>query len=115
MAQTAARFPVSETVDHLSFSALSTRTPQWELTTHETETYLVESGRRIGIACRVAADYSNELVDDARRKTSELTTWVRERADKIRAEQPLEFLGVLAGAAFIGGVALRIWRSSKDE
>jgi hypothetical protein len=114
MAHTAARFPVPETVD-LSFSAQSTPMPQLELATHGSDTYLVESGRRIGIACRVAADYSTELLDDARRKTSELTTCVRERAEKIRDEQPLEFLGVLAGVAFVGGMALRIWRSGKDE
>jgi hypothetical protein len=114
MAHTAAKFPVPETVEP-SFSAQSTPTPQLELATDETDTYLVESGRRIGIACRVAADYSTELLDDARRKTRELTIWVRERAAKKRDEQPLEFLGILAGVAFVGGMALRMWRSSKDE
>jgi hypothetical protein len=113
MAHTA-RFPVPETVD-LSFSAQSTPTPQLERATHGGDTYLVEGGRQIGIACKIATDYSTEFLDDARRKTRELNTWARERAEKIKHEQPLEFLGVLAGVAFVGGVALRIWRSSKDE
>jgi ElaB/YqjD/DUF883 family membrane-anchored ribosome-binding protein len=41
----------------------------------------------------------------------ELKSSIREFADK----RPLHFVGVIAGVAFVTGVALRIWRSNSYE
>jgi hypothetical protein len=48
---------------------------------------------------------------DAIATMQRLATRVRERARLIKKEHPLQTLGMMAAAAFVCGVALRIWRS----
>ena len=80
-----------------------------------------------------ARDRASDLVDTTRREAERLYEEARIRATEgyerasetaqdateqtrhvaryLRNEYPLELIGVLAGAAFLAGMALRIWRS----
>ena len=46
------------------------------------------------------------LRDNARRRLMQVNTW--------KSQKPLQVIAVCAGAAFVAGVALRIWRSNSD-
>jgi hypothetical protein len=48
---------------------------------------------------------------DAIATMQRLATRARERARSIKQERPLHALGMIAAAAFVCGVALRVWRS----
>ena len=45
-------------------------------------------------------------------KSREFAALVRQRAQQVAMENPLQFLAVLGGVAAIAGFATRIWRSS---
>ena len=45
-------------------------------------------------------------------KSREFAARVRERAEQVKEEKPLQILAVLAGVAVVAGFATRIWRSS---
>ena len=47
-------------------------------------------------------------------KTRQLGQQMRDRAEYVRQEKPLQLLGVLAGFAMAAGVATRVWRSNRD-
>lgn len=44
-------------------------------------------------------------------KSREFTARVREGAEQVKEEKPLQLLAVLAGVAAVAGFATRIWRS----
>lgn len=88
---------------------------------------VVESGA--SEAVRTARRYRSVIADRASQRLQELR-WraerrlyalqrdLRHRADKVRrtsSEAPLQFIAGCAGAAFVVGVTLRIWRSNHDE
>lgn len=56
-----------------------------------------------------------DTVDEAKRATVRRLDEVRARAQNIADEFPLQVIAGTAGAAFLAGVMLRIWRSSRDE
>lgn len=58
-----------------------------------------------------ASESMAQLSDRARKMGAR----VREFAARAREERPLQVLAAAAGAAFILGVAIRIWRSSRYE
>jgi ElaB/YqjD/DUF883 family membrane-anchored ribosome-binding protein len=47
------------------------------------------------------------------RKVSDAATTVVHSVRRFADERPLHFVGVVAGAALVAGVALRIWRSKQ--
>jgi hypothetical protein len=47
-------------------------------------------------------------------KSREFATRVRERAERVREEKPLQFLAVLASVAVVAGFATRLWRASEN-
>ena len=47
-------------------------------------------------------------------KTRQLGQQMRDRAEYVRQEKPLQLLGVLAGFAMAAGVATRVWRSTRN-
>ena len=47
------------------------------------------------------------------RKVSDAATTVVRSVRRFADERPLHFVGVVAGAALVAGVALRIWRSKQ--
>jgi hypothetical protein len=47
------------------------------------------------------------------RKVSDAATTVAHSVRRFADERPLHFVGVVAGVALVGGVALRIWRSKQ--
>jgi hypothetical protein len=51
---------------------------------------------------------------DAVATAQQLASQARERARSLKRERPLQTLGMVAAAAFVCGVALRIWRSRKS-
>lgn len=72
------------------------------------------------------ADRASALYEDVKSRASEsmaqlsqqakkIGIQVREFAAKARRERPLQVLGAIAGAAFVLGVVIRIWRSSRYE
>ena len=67
-------------------------------------------GRTFGEARRHARTY----YADAIATTRYLATRTRRRALLIKEERPLQALGIIATAAFVCGVALRIWRSQNS-
>jgi ElaB/YqjD/DUF883 family membrane-anchored ribosome-binding protein len=51
----------------------------------------------------------------AQREFSRTTKFVIDRVRGFTDRRPLHFVGVIAGAAFLAGVGLRIWRSRHYE
>jgi hypothetical protein len=47
-------------------------------------------------------------------KSREFAALLRQRAQQVTTENPLQFLAVLAGVAAVAGFATRLWRSSGD-
>ncbi|MBV8672660.1 MAG: hypothetical protein JOZ33_04430 [Acidobacteriaceae bacterium] len=72
-----------------------------------------------------AADSVQEAFEQARTQAAQICQRVfgrvqhlagsaRARAMQAKQEQPLQFLAILAGAGFVAGVAIRIWRSRRS-
>lgn len=61
-----------------------------------------------------AKDRTADLYHDSRDKTAQALHRARARATYIINEYPLHVIAGVAAAAFITGVALRIWRSNRD-
>ena len=57
---------------------------------------------------------AGERLGMAVEKTRRLATRINCRAHQIKEQQPLQFLAVLAGAAFAAGVATRVWRARRN-
>lgn len=55
---------------------------------------------------------ASEGYDRLSEKAQDATDQTRHVARYLRNEYPLQVIGVLAGAAFLAGMALRIWRSN---
>jgi hypothetical protein len=73
---------------------------QWASASPTTEK-LQRAGESIGIAAGKTVARSREFA-----------ALVRQRAQQITTENPLQFLAVLAGVAAVAGFATRLWRSS---
>ena len=58
---------------------------------------------------RQSAESYNHISLRCRRFVSD----ARDRSSRARNEQPLPLLGGIAGAAFIAGIVIRVWRSSR--
>lgn len=54
-------------------------------------------------------------VDDLRNRAQERLQLLRNRAERMQRERPIELIAGAFGAAFLLGMALRIWRSNGDE
>jgi hypothetical protein len=79
------------------------------------EAWLVENARTLGSACGHAQSYVSAITDRVRSKARDLVTDLEGRADKIKDEDTLQLLAVIAGIAAAAGVATRIWRSNRYE
>jgi hypothetical protein len=66
----------------------------------------------LSIVSRRTAGEIAATVADHRRAAEQRTTVVRNRAQQLAVEKPLHLIAGAAGAAFLVGFALRIWRSS---
>jgi hypothetical protein len=78
------------------------------------------------VADTTVADRAAAVYEDVKTRASESMAELSERARRMgarvrdfaanaRQERPLQVLAAVAGAAFILGVAIRIWRSSRYE
>jgi hypothetical protein len=67
------------------------------------------------VACGRAKDFLTEVLSGAREQARDLATRVRNRAEKVKNEQPLQVLAVVAGIAVAAGVVSRVWRSRQYE
>jgi len=47
-------------------------------------------------------------------KTQNLVTVTQDKARNAQRQHPVQVLGVLAGSAFVAGIAIRIWRSQSQ-
>ncbi|HET7893077.1 MAG TPA: hypothetical protein VFL34_16235 [Candidatus Sulfotelmatobacter sp.] len=47
-------------------------------------------------------------------KTRQLGRQLRDRAEFVKQEKPLQLLGVVTGLAMAAGIATRVWRSNRD-
>lgn len=56
-----------------------------------------------------------DTLDEAKQTAARRLDEARTRAQNIADEFPLQVIAGTAGAAFLAGVMLRIWRSSRDE
>ena len=70
-----------------------------------------ETGASMGRIYGAARVRARIYYADAISTTQRLATRARERARLIKKEHPLQALGIVAAAAFMCGVALRVWRS----
>ena len=77
--------------------------------------WLTNAATEVGAACGRAKDFSTEVLSGAREQARDLATRVRNRAEKVKNEQPLQVLAVVAGIAVAAGVVSRVWRSRQYE
>jgi len=61
-----------------------------------------------------AIDRGADFYRESRHKTAHTFNRVRSRVSDVVDERPLEVIAGIAAVAFIAGVLLRIWRSSRD-
>jgi ElaB/YqjD/DUF883 family membrane-anchored ribosome-binding protein len=91
-------------------------------TTREAEKLYEEARNRASDLVDSTRREAERLYDEARTRTSEgyerlsekaqeATDQTRHVARYLRNEYPLQLIGILAGAAFVVGMSLRIWRS----
>jgi ElaB/YqjD/DUF883 family membrane-anchored ribosome-binding protein len=96
---------------------------EWKETVEEKIEDLKESSARaLDEARRSASEMYDEAkvkassaVEQARAKSAELAHQTRVRTRNLIDNYPLHFLAGVAGIAFIAGVLLRVWRSSRYE
>ncbi len=60
------------------------------------------------------ADFAQQGLGQIRRQARERITELRRQAVQLREERPLELIAAFAGAAFVIGVTLRLWRANND-
>jgi ElaB/YqjD/DUF883 family membrane-anchored ribosome-binding protein len=75
---------------------------------------LEEAQHKTAAALTQAKDRVTNLYRESRHKTAHVFNRVRSRASYVVDEHPLQVIAGIAAAAFIAGVLLRIWRSSRD-
>jgi uncharacterized protein YjbJ (UPF0337 family) len=72
------------------------------------------AGDKASEVLNTARQRASDAVDTARAKASENIEATRRRATHVANEYPVHVVLGAAGAAFALGIALRIWRSSRD-
>jgi hypothetical protein len=77
--------------------------------------WLTYAATEVGAVCGRAKDYTTEALSGAREQARDLATRMRDRAEKVKNEQPLQVLAVAAGIAVAAGVVSRVWRSRRYE
>jgi ElaB/YqjD/DUF883 family membrane-anchored ribosome-binding protein len=75
---------------------------------------LEEAQHKTAAALTQAKDRATNLYRESRHKTAHVFNRVRSCASYVVDEHPLQVIAGIAAAAFIAGVLLRIWRSSRD-
>jgi ElaB/YqjD/DUF883 family membrane-anchored ribosome-binding protein len=81
----------------------------------QTAAYALEEAKhKTAAALTQARDRASDLYRESRHKTAHVFNRVRSRASYVVDEHPLQVIAGIAAAAFIAGVLLRIWRSSRD-
>jgi hypothetical protein len=80
--------------------------------------YAEAVGRTLGIISRTSAQvwdrvrgYTVGSYSQVERETKDVGRRAQENASYVRERYPLEALGAIAGAAFLVGIGLRVWRS----
>jgi hypothetical protein len=68
------------------------------------------AGESLGIAAGRAVSKSREFVTLMRDRAYR----VRQRAEQVKDEKPLQILAVFAGLSVVAGFATRMWRASKN-
>ena len=68
---------------------------------------------QIAATYRVATRHSVESYNHISLGCRSFVSNARYRARRAKDEQPLQLLGAMAGAAFIAGIVVRLWRSSR--
>ncbi len=57
---------------------------------------------------------AGQCLGAAVRDTRQFAARLRQRAETIKEEQPLQFIAVVAGVSVAAGFATRLWRSSRN-
>ena len=78
-----------------------------ELARHALEYGRIYAIRAFHEACNGIAENSSR----AAYKTQKMVMVAQDKARNARRQHPVQVLGVLAGTAFVAGVAIRVWRS----
>ena len=95
-------------------------TPQWRRPVMETalQCYADAVGRALGSVSRTYSQlydrvrgYSAKTYSEVERESKNLGRRAQENASYVRERYTLEALGAIAGAAFLVGIGLRVWRS----
>jgi ElaB/YqjD/DUF883 family membrane-anchored ribosome-binding protein len=61
-----------------------------------------------------AKERAADMYHDSRIRTNEALNRARSRVNYLVDEYPLQFIAGVAAVAFVAGVLLRVWRSSRD-
>jgi hypothetical protein len=122
MAQMAEAFPIPEASDTRSTELSGSSVPLTGMPLNLTDSlspvatsWLTNAATEVGAACGRAKGYTTEVLSGAREQPRDLATRVRDRAEKVKNEQPLQVLAVVAGIAVAAGVVSRVWRSRRYE
>ena len=82
------------------------------------ECYAEAIGRALGAVSRTYSQvsdrvrgYTADTYSQVERESKNLGRRAQENASYVRERYPLEALGAIAGAAFLVGIGLRVWRS----
>jgi len=76
---------------------------------------LEEVGQRVSAAYERVQSRVTDAFERTRWKSEELARRARSRARHVVDRYPLHLIAGIAGAAFVAGVCLRIWRSNRYE
>jgi hypothetical protein len=76
---------------------------------------LDEIGQRVSAAYERVQSGIVEAYERSKWKSEQLARGARTRARLVVDKYPLHLIAGVAGAAFVAGIALRVWRSSRYE
>ena len=77
--------------------------------------HLDEIGQRVSAACERVQAGITDAYERGRWKSAQVARQARTRARLIVDEYPLHLIAGVAGAAFLAGIFLRVWRSNRYE
>jgi ElaB/YqjD/DUF883 family membrane-anchored ribosome-binding protein len=73
-----------------------------------------DAGQQAAAGAAQARDRAADIYRDSREQTLRAWRRTRVRANEVINEYPLHVIAGVAGAAFLVGVLLRVWRSNRD-
>jgi ElaB/YqjD/DUF883 family membrane-anchored ribosome-binding protein len=101
--------------DYGLVGALGSEEAKPESGVERTRQIALDAFERLKVRSTRAKNRAADILANAREASGQWTRSARTRAREVCDERPLQVLAGVAGAAFVAGVLLRFWRSSRYE